>query len=151
MVFTTECTGPNVAGSEELTCLRTFVSDDCDDPLLDVERAIETFGGNVDAFRGVVRVFLAYLPDAVAALSKATDARELIPLLHNLGSSFGTVGAMRAYRLSRAMEARLRRGDTQGMAESAVLLQAVVRTSIEMLRATVALDHERPAGPPHCV
>jgi len=145
MVFNTPSLPESWQIAEGCAGLRSFAeSDTC--PLLDVEHAVDGFGGNVDAFRAVVRVFLTYLPGADAALSESPNAEELIPLLHDLGSSFGSVGAMRAYHLSRTMEARLRRGETAGITESTALLQAAVRASTDALRASIAVD-EPSSGP----
>ncbi|HEX6364386.1 MAG TPA: Hpt domain-containing protein [Albitalea sp.] len=126
---------------EQITSFSSFV-DAARWPLLDTEQAVAGLGGSVAAYREIARVFLDHLPAAVAALHADARPAELLPVVHELGSSLGTVGAMRAHRVARSIEARWRQGDVEGAAQCAAVLRAVVAASAEALTAAVG----EPAG-----
>jgi hypothetical protein len=123
--------------AEEFVSLRSF-DEACSDPVLDVDRAVDGLGGNVGMFRDVATVFLAYLPTADEALSAAADAEELRPVLHDLGGSLGSVGAIRAHRLVCAAQDFSRRGVAIDLTESIALLREAMRASAEALSAAIA-------------
>jgi hypothetical protein len=107
------------------------------EPLLDVASAIDRLGGSVEVFRDVTSAFLKHLPDAAAALAATHDPHERLALVHELGSSLGTVGAMRAHFVARAMEARWRHGDLHDAARCTALLGTLLDLSAQALTATL--------------
>ena len=107
-------------------------------PLLDIEHAVALLGGSVVAYRDVAQVFLEHLTDAIAALAGSSDPHELLPVVHELGSSLGAVGAMRAHRVACTIEAWWRRGQTDDAAQSIAVLRAMVAVSVEALTAAIA-------------
>ena len=128
---------PRVA--EEITGLSSF-SDSDSWPLISIEQAVEGLGGSVAAFRDVAQVFLDHLPKAAAALSGTHDTHTLLPVIHELASSLGTVGAIRAHRVARDIEARWRRGQVDDAVQSTAELKAVVAASVEALATAMAAD-----------
>ena len=129
---------------DKINGLHSFI-DSAEWPLLDADHAVAGLGGSVAAYREVAQVFLDHLPKALAALASPGAAHELLPVVHELGSSLGTVGALRAHRVARAIEARWRGGDVNDAAQSAALLQALVAASVEALTAALREPLDQPA------
>jgi HPt (histidine-containing phosphotransfer) domain-containing protein len=106
-------------------------------PLLDIDGAVDRLGGSVAAFRDVTAAFLDQLPDAAAALAATREMPERLALVHELGSSLGTVGAERAHRVARAIETRWRRGDVGDAAHCTALLERLLESSAAALAAAM--------------
>ena len=106
-------------------------------PLLDLRVAVEVLGGSAAMHREVTEVFLEQLPALLEALSADAAPQRLLPVVHELGSSLGTVGAMRAHRAARALEMRWRCGEHADAARSAAELRALVAASAHALAAAL--------------
>jgi HPt (histidine-containing phosphotransfer) domain-containing protein len=127
--------------AEQIAGLSSFV-DLGEWPLLDTRHAVAVLGDDDVAYREVAQVFLDHLPAAVEALRSGYAPDELLPVVHELGSSLGAVGALRAHRVARAIEQRWRRGQLDDAARSTALLRAVVDASAAALSAALT----RPEG-----
>jgi HPt (histidine-containing phosphotransfer) domain-containing protein len=97
------------------------------DAVIDFAEAISSLDGDREAYREIAGIFLEETAPMLESLRRAAslDAAAMVSVLHEVASSLGAIGAMKASRTVRTMETRLfmrRGGDLQDMASEAAQL-----------------------------